>query len=415
MGARVVILGAGHGGLRCANALAGRLGAEDEIAVVAKDNYFLYYPFLRDLVAGAADLMEVAFPLREVLHPRVRVVAGALERVDAEAREVRARLPDGELATLRYDHLVVALGSTTSYHHVQGARENALPFKAVDDALRLRLRVLDALESEEAGGQGPVDVVVAGGGYTGLEVAGALHDLLRRAHRVYGRALRQRPPRVHVVESEERLLPEMPEPASRYARRVLSLRGDRVVLSRKVASVDAGGVALDDGARLEAAAVVWSAGVAPSPALSAMPFGTDDRGRLAVDPMLRVQEGVWAVGDCAGAKAPMTAQAAEDEAESVAGNVVRTILGRPLKPFRHRSRGLIVPLGEGTGVAQMGSGRVVAGRPAGLLWRGFHLSRIPGAARKARYVAGWMTGAARQRALVRAPSLTARPSSRGPS
>src|SRR5581483_3214965 len=195
------------------------------VTVVARENYFLYYPFLRDLVAGAADLTEVAFPLREVLDPRVRLVVGDLARVDAQGREARVRLPDGEERALRYDHLVIALGSSTAYHGVPGARESAVAFKSVDDALALRLRVLDALESEESGGRLSPDVVVAGGSYAGLEVAGALHDLLRRAHRVYGPALRARPPVIHVVEGERRLLGGMPDPIPEYVQALLRRRG----------------------------------------------------------------------------------------------------------------------------------------------------------------------------------------------
>ncbi len=418
--ARVVILGAGHGGLRCANALAPRLARRGAVTVVARENYFLYYPFLRDLVAGAADLTEVAFPLREVLDPRVRLVVGDLARVDAQGREARVRLPDGEERALRYDHLVIALGSSTAYHGVPGARESAVAFKSVDDALALRLRVLDALESEESGGRLSPDVVVAGGSYAGLEVAGALHDLLRRAHRVYGPALRARPPVIHVVEGERRLLGGMPDPIPEYVQALLRRRGDDVALGERVAAVEPGGARLQGGRLIPAAATVWVAGVEASPAVNALPFQRGKEGRLRVDPMLRVEEGVWALGDCAdarvgGKEAPMTAQHAEAEAESVASNLVRALLGRPLLPYHHRTRGLIVPLGEGLGVAQVGRDRALLGRSAGLLWRAFHLSRLPGASRKARYVAGWMTGAPRQRALIRAPAFTFRASSRPPS
>ncbi|MHB8606618.1 MAG: NAD(P)/FAD-dependent oxidoreductase [Thermoplasmatota archaeon] len=416
MGLRIVILGAGHGGLRCAWSLARRLTPADEITVVARENYFLYYPFLRDLVAGAADLLEVAFPLRDVLPTRARLVVGALARVADDGRSVTIDLPNGEPITLACDHLIIAMGSVPSLHGVDGAEANALPFKSLEDALALRLRVLDALEVVQAGGSASTDVVIAGGGSTGLEVAGALHDLFDRARREYRAAFAARPPTIHIVEGEDRLLPGMRAPIPAYAARLLAARGDQLLLGEEVASVSAEGAVLKSGRRLAGAATVWTAGLRATPAIECCPFPRGKQGRITVDSRLRVADGVWAIGDCAGApeggtSAPMTAQSAESQAEVVASNIVRQALGRSLHTYEHATRGAIVPLGGGKAAAEIGR-HALTGRAAGLLWRGFHLAQLPGTSRRVRYVAGWVTGAARQRALVRAPALTLRPSNR---
>lgn len=423
-GVRVVVLGLGHGGLACANRLARILPPEDTIVALDRRNYFLYRPLLRDLVAGAADVMDVAFPLRSVLDRRVEVVVGEANYEGLRDRRVRVRLPDGETRTLEADALVLATGSGPTYHNVPGARENGLPFQGAEDALRLRNRVLDALESAASGGHPPLGIVIAGGGYTGLEVAGALLDLLHRAGDRYRSGPRDDSPRLHVLEGEPRVLPHMPAKAADYAVRTLRGRGVDVRLNTRARSVDASGVTLDDGTRLRAALTAWTAGVEGAHAFAKV-GELNRKHRLRVSEYLEVggAEGVWAIGDCAdpepgdrngpshgrASEVPMTAQAAEAEAAYVADAVVRRRLGKTIAPFSFQSRGLIVPLGRGEGVAALGRQHVVlTGRAAGVLWRSFHLANVPGFARRVRYGIAWATGESRERAFLRLPHIAAR-------
>ncbi|HEX6363931.1 MAG TPA: FAD-dependent oxidoreductase, partial [Albitalea sp.] len=299
-----------------------------------------------------------------------------------------------------YEHLVFAFGTRANLDLVPGLAQHAMPLKLVGDAMHIRNRVLqrvarielehDALERRRLG-----HFVVIGGGFSGVEVAGGLADFLREVLRFYPR-VRPGELAVTVLQDTARLLPELPEPLGAAAARSLQSRGVAVRLQARAARVDADGVTLADGTRLDAATVVCTIGTRPNPLVEALALPTQ-RGRIETRADLSVPglAGVWAIGDCArvpeaasGGIAPPPAQFAVAVARALARNLFAALEGRATEPFRHVSRGTMATTGHRKGVAQVGRLRL-AGLPAWLLWRAYYLLQMPTLGRKVRIFVEW--------------------------
>jgi NADH:quinone reductase (non-electrogenic) len=401
--ARVVILGGGFAGLSAARRLERALGADDrvEATLVSAENYLLFTPMLAEATTGELAPTHIAAPLREVLR-RVRVRQGVAVGIDLARREVTARHgATGSQWCEPYDHLVLALGSVTSFHHVEGAAEHALGFKSLADAVGIRTRLIDcfeqaAIETDGATRRALLTAVVAGGGYSGVELAAALHDFLQRTRRFYP-ALAGEPVRLVLAHHGERLLEELSAPAAAYTLALLRRRGIDVRLSTGATRVAEDEVELSPGGRLPSHTVIWTAGVAPSPFVETLPVPLDHRGAVIVDEHLAVpgHPGLWALGDCArvpdreGGSYGPTAQNAEREGPVVADNVLASLQGRALRPFHYRSKGAMASLGRRRGVGDV-LGVRFSGVLAWLLWRTVYWGKLPGLDRKARVGMDWL-------------------------
>jgi NADH dehydrogenase len=399
----VVIAGGGFGGAYAARELERLMPSQSARLVLVNDvNFLLYTPFLPEAAAGTLEPRHVVTPLRDILR-RTYLRLGAVTGHDPAARTVQLRTHDGEEDELRYDHLVLALGSVSRLLPVPGLDEHAIGFKSLADAIWLRNHVVETLEAANAS-EDParrdelLTYVFIGGGYAGLEALAELQDFAVDAIARYPRA-RLHGMRWVLVEATDRVLPEIDLHLAEYALHELRGRGIDIRLGTRLDEVSEGEARLSTGETLPTRTVVWTTGVAPHPSLANLSVPLDDRGRVPVDGHLRVKglDSVWALGDCAsvpapeGGISPPTAQHAIRQGRTVARNVAATLGIGEQAPFRYREIGSFVNLGRHKAVGRIGR-RTFSGFPAWWMARTYHLSQIPGAARKLRAVMDWTVG-----------------------
>jgi NADH dehydrogenase len=392
----VVIVGAGFGGLACAKALG---GAPARVTIVDRRNYHLFVPLLYQVATAALSPADIARPIRRILgrYQNIRVLLGETNAVDASARSVRLR--DGQ--ELRYDTLVLATGSEYSYFgHPEWAALAPGP-RTLEDARKIRARLLLAFERAEMANDAEQDalmtIVIVGGGPTGVEMAGAVAELARHAlardfHRVDPRRAR-----IVLIEAGPRLLAAFPEKLAVYARTALEKLGVTVVTGQAVEAIDARGVTVA-GKRIEAATVIWGAGIRASPAAQWLGVAADRAGRIAVNADLSVagMDGVYVLGDTAlangddGLPLPALAQVAAQQGEHL-GRALRKNFagGRALAPFKFRNRGNTAIIGRHAAVFDFGWMQL-KGRFAWLLWALIHVYLLVGFDNRLRVTLQWV-------------------------
>ena len=315
----------------------------------------------------------------------MRFVQAEIQSVDAGTSSVE--LASGEV--LHATQLVLALGSTAAYHDVPGAKEKSMTLKTLGDATAIGERI-DSLIAEAARKSGKdrrVCLVVAGGGYTGVESVAAIWLRMQeqaRKHGVPGDQIS-----ATIVESLPRLMQEIAEPLAQYSHRQLEADGIRVMLGVDVKSVEAGGVELSNGERLAASLLVWDTGIEPSPLLKEMDVPKGKHHGVVVNAMFQVQgyPGVWAIGDCAeipdaqGKTYPATAQNASREGVQVARNIVAVIKRRQLHPFRYRMLGQLAVISKRDAVAEI-LGVRLRGFLTWALWWVIYIAKLPDNSRR---------------------------------
>jgi NADH dehydrogenase len=396
----VVIAGGGFAGTSAARELERSMPRQSARLVLVNDvNFLLYAPFLPEAAAGTLEPRHVVTPLRDVLK-RTYLRLGALTGHDPAARTVELTTHEGETETLRYDELLLALGSVSRVVPVPGLAEHGIGFMSLADAIWLRNHLIETLEAANASEDAArreelLTYVFVGGGYAGLEALAELQDFAVDAIERYPRA-RLHGMRWILVEAQERVLPEIDLELADYAVNELRGRGIDIRLGTTIEAVEADSLRLSTGEEISTRTVVWTAGVVAHPSLAELSVPLDERGRVRVDDHLRVEgmERVFAVGDCAatpdptGGIAPPTAQHAVREGKTAARNIAAALGIGTARPFTYRSRGQFVNLGRYKAVAKVGN-RKVKGFPAWWLARTYHMSQIPGAVRKVRAVVDW--------------------------
>jgi len=396
---RVVIIGGGFAGATAARALERRLRSAD-IRLLAAENHLTYNPLLPEVVGASVLPGHVVAPLRQMVS-RAKVHQVQVTAIDTAAREVHFRAGQ-ESGSFGYDHLVLACGSRANLHMIPGMAEHALPLKTVGDALFLRNRVIARLEQAELTDNPTLrrwltTFVVVGGGFSGVEVAGEISDFLTASTRWY-QTLEAEPPRVVIVHGGPHLLPELPERLGRFTAREMALHGGvEMRLKSRSRAIDARGVILDNGSRIDAGTVISTIGTAPSPLIESLP-AEKTRGRLRVDADMSVPglPGAWAIGDCAAvpndrensAPCPPTAQFALRQGPQLAANIARRERGETTRSFGYRPKGLMSAIGHNRAVARV-YGINLSGFIPWLLWRGFYLLYMPTFARKVRVYLEW--------------------------
>jgi NADH dehydrogenase len=398
---RVVILGGGFAGVHAAVELERSIptGAPVEITIVNRDNFLLFTPMLHEVAASDLDVTHIVNPIRRMVRRSVLFV-GEVRGIDLEGRRVLVRhAGGGHEHELPWDHLVLALGSVTNYFDLPGLEERALTMKSLGDAIGLRNRLIEVLEEADfecaaARRNDLLTILVAGGGFAGVETIAAANDFLREAIRAYPR-LSPDMLRLVLVHSGRTILPELHPKLGAYAARVLGRRGVELRLGARVTEVADGGVTLSDGSMVPAHTVVWTAGTAPNPMLADLPCAREG-GRVVADECLRVPEwpGVWALGDCAripdgqGGFHPPTAQHALRQGRALGRNIAAAIRGEEPAPFRFSTLGQLAAIGRRTGVASI-MGASFSGFLAWWLWRTIYLGKLPGLDRKVRVALDW--------------------------
>ncbi len=397
---RIVILGGGFAGATCAQRLARTLSRLDvEVVLLNRTNYFAFTPLLVEAGTGALEPRHAVVPLREFL-PECTVRTAEVTGVDLERRTVTFTVAGHEVQEMGYDHLVVALGSVTRLPPVPGLAEWGFAMKDLADAVALRDRVIELLERADATTSAErrravLHLVVVGGNFTGVEVAGEFAAFLAEATRAYGNVARS-DCRVTLVEMAPRILPGLDADLAGYALDRLRSRGISVRLATTVQEVQREAVLLSSGERLDTWTVVWCAGIAPNPLLGRLGLPTDGGGWLLCEPNLLVRgtDNVWGIGDCAvnpdpeGRPYPATAQHAVRQGAALAANLSRVLRGRTAEPCVIRSPGALAAIGCRTAVAKV-FGVKLSGFAAWFLWRTVYLLKMPGWARRVRVALDW--------------------------
>jgi len=415
-GKRILVVGAGFGGLYAAMHLRRAVEVGHRVTVVNPENFMQYQPFLPEVASGTIDPRAVVVPLRRVLR-HCEVVIGEVERVDHEARTAHVRVAGGRVETIGYDVVVLAPGSRARVLPIPGLAEHGVGFKTVQEAIWLRNRVLSQLDVA-AGTDDPqrrraaLTFVFVGGGYAGVEALGELEDLARDASQSYP-GMRAAEMRWVLVEAAGAILPELGENLAGYAQRRLEERDIEVLLHTRLDRVQDGVIHLSDGQAFAADTLVWTAGVKPSPLAADSGFPVDEAGRIRTDAFLRVEgvQDAWAAGDAAavpdrttGGTMPPTAQHGMRQGKRLARNLVATLEGRAPEPFVYRNIGGVCSLGRYKGVALIWGVRL-RGFPAWLAHRSYHLYAMPTLPRKVKIAADWTVALLFPRDLAQLGSL----------
>jgi len=391
---RVVVVGAGFGGLWVARTLARR---PVQVTLLDRNNYHTFFPLLYQVAAAELVPTDIAYPVRSIFRraPNVHVRMAEMTHLDLDARMVHT-----DRGPQPYDYLVLALGSEPSFFGVEGAAEHAFPLRWMDDAVPLRHHVLTRFEAastaEPEARARLLTFVVVGGGPTGVEYAGALSEL------VFGPLLRDFPDiaaddvHIELVEASGGLLTGMPAKLGRYAADRLERRRVRVRLSCAVEAVERECVRLAGGERIPTETVVWTAGVRGDPRAQAwgLPVGRGGRVPVGAGLDLEGRPEVFVIGDLAyredeeGRPLPQVAQVAIQQGRCAARNILRLASGGETAPFRYRDPGMLAVIGRNAAVAHV-FGLAFRGMTAWILWLGIHISWLIGFHNRALVLLNW--------------------------
>jgi NADH dehydrogenase len=383
----VVVVGGGFAGVGCAKRLAGEDGVR--VTLVDRNNYHQFQPLLYQVATSQLAPSDVAYSLRKLFQDdrNVSVELAEVASVDPAARAVTTA--DGE--RIAGDALVLAAGSQPNFFRTPGAEEHAFPLYSLDDAKRLRSRILGVFEQADRDpsliARGALNFVVVGGGPTGVELAGALADLIHDTMTGQYHDLPVASAQVHIVDLGPALLGPFSDRAHDYVAKVLHRKGVRMHLGTAVTEIGPGHVTLGDGTVIETRCVVWGGGIM-APALAAasdLPRGRG--GRIGVQPDLTVEgaPGVYVVGDLANIPAPhgdphpQLGSVALQSGAWAAGNILADAAGTPRRSFHYHDKGIMAMIGRGAAIAEVGAHRhELHGVIAFSAWLGVHAALMSG-------------------------------------
>jgi len=396
---QVVIVGGGFGGVQCARTLRRRLPADVEIVLFNRENHMVFHPLLPEVVGASLNPDAVAAPLRQMLSG-VRCRTETVRFVDLERQLIEFEAHDGHTRTLPYEHVVIACGRTASLGSVPGMSDHAFALKSAGDAMALRSHVIQQLENAEvstdpAQRRWYLSFLVIGAGFSGVEVAGEINDLVRHSCRFYPNIS---PDEISVtlVQSRDHILPELTPELRVFAQQKMQEAGITIVLNERVTAATAEGVSLADGRRLRGATIVSTVGTGV-PLLVERLAAPKDRGSLLTEADMRLKgwATAWAIGDCARivnaydeSLCPPTGQFAERQGRQVAENIVGALGGADTRPFAYKPLGVFCAIGGRNAVAEI-LGTRISGFPAWFLWRAIYLFKLPSWSRRVKVGADW--------------------------
>jgi NADH:ubiquinone reductase (H+-translocating) len=381
---RIVILGAGFGGLNAALALK---RADADVTVIDQHNYHLFQPLLYQVATASLSPNQIATPIRQILsrQKNTTVLMSRVIDVDLAKSEVVT-----ESRRIGFDYLIVATGAQHAYFGNDEWEKVAPGLKRIDEATDIRKRLLLAFEQAEAmaddsNRQRLLTFVVVGGGPTGVEMAGAIAELARKTVARDFRNIDPSMARIVLVEAGSRLLPSFPETLSTSAEAQLSGLGVEVIKSDSVTACDEVGVKLKSGKIINTAAIMWGAGVMASPAAKWLKAKADRAGRIIIGPDLKLpgSDNIFAIGDtasvtdAAGHVIPGVAPAAKQMGKHAAKSILAAIAGKPHGPFVYKNYGNLATIGRKAAVADFGKVRFT-GFPAWLVWGFVHIGFLIG-------------------------------------
>ena len=404
---RVLVLGGGFAGVGAARKLK---HADAEVVLVDRHNYHTFQPLLYQMATGLLEQTAVGHSLRDLVEGQdnTRVHQAAVTSVDLDAREVRF---DG-LPPLAYDHLVFSLGAEVTFFGTEGAAEHAFPMYTLPHAVRLKDHLLERWEAADRDpglvADGALNVVVVGGGPTGVETVGALAELYRHAFAKDYPELPNEQARVILVEAGPEVFSMFKPKLREYATKALTKRTVEVRTGELVASVTPTRVTLKSGEELAAHTLVWGAGLQGNVLVQSLGLELQRGNRVAVGPELTLpgHPEVSFVGDTAaitdgktGQVLPQLGSVALQSGEHAGESIARRLAGKEAKPFRYRDKGTMATIGRGAAVVQMLGGRTMTGLKAQAAWGAVHLALLPTNEDRAKAVVEWAgAGLTHQRA-----------------
>jgi NADH dehydrogenase len=431
----ILILGGGFGGVSVLRRLQDNFQTDVsvDVAMISKDNYLLFTPMLHEVASGMIETRHIVTPVRAFCN-RSRFYAATVENIDLDKKQVviksssaapvlektddsTDRLEIKNTKSLHYDYLIIALGSETKFFGMSDVQKYAFTMKNLNDAITLRNHIIYLLEQSD---QLPIRTttnnnnngykelqtklltfVIVGGGFAGVETAGEINDFIRDSAKDYYHNIDSKNIRIVIIQSGNRLLPEMSKELAEFALQKLRNSRVEVILNRRVISATEDSVKLNDDTIIPTKTIVWSGGVAPNPLISNLACEHENKsGRIVVDQYLEIPKykGVYALGDCAfitdpntGNPYPPTAQHAIREGAVVAKNIIAAIEGNSEEKlvFDYKTKGMMASIGKRTGVGNL-LGVQVQGFLAWWIWRNYYLVNLPTLQKKVRVLADWM-------------------------
>jgi NADH:ubiquinone reductase (H+-translocating) len=394
----VIVVGGGFAGVGCVKRLAGEDGVR--VTLIDRHNYHQFQPLLYQVATSQLASSDIAFSLRKLFRndANVSVKLGEVTELDPATRTVT--LADG--ARFTGDALVLAAGSQPNFFRTPGAEEHALPLYSLDDATRLRSRILEVFEAADRDpsrvDEGALTFVVVGGGPTGVELAGALADLIAETMSVEYHDLAVTAAQIHLVDLGHTLLGPFSDKAHDYAAKILGRKGVRLHLGVAVTEIGAGHVTLADGTTLPTRCVVWGGGIKAPPVAAAGALPRGRGGRIDVQPDLTIADatGVYVAGDIAnipspdGHSHPQLGSVALQSGTCAAENILADAAGRPRQSFHYHDKGIMAMIGRGAAIAEVGAHRhELHGAIAFTAWLGVHASLMTGVHNRVNAFIAW--------------------------
>ncbi|MGP0048820.1 MAG: NAD(P)/FAD-dependent oxidoreductase [Solirubrobacteraceae bacterium] len=394
---RVVVLGGGFGGMGAARALK---DADVDVVVIDQHDYHTFQPLLYQVATDLLETTAVGHPLRDLFHdqPNATVHEATATAVDLDKREVHL----SDLDPVPYDYLVIALGAQVNFFGTEGAEEHAFPMYTLADAVRVREHVLRKWEAADNDHSlledGALNVVVVGGGPTGVESAGALAELYRNVFCEDYRDLPQEQARIILVEASPDLFTMFKAKLRDYAKNALGNLSVEVLTGEAVASIAPTRVTLKSGTVLPAHTLIWGAGLQAHPIVHSLGVQLQRANRVAVGPDLTLAQHpeVYVVGDIAWITDPETnkvlpqlGSVALQSGEWAGANIARDVAGEMTKPFEYNDKGTMATIGRGAAVVQFEGGKTMQGKLAFLAWGAVHLALLSTGEDRAKAVVDW--------------------------
>jgi len=391
------VLGGGFGGIGAAKKLK---KSDVDVVLVDAHDYHTFQPLLYQVATGLLEQPAVGHPIRDLFHKQdnVRFHQDRVTQIDLEAREVRFE----ELAPQRYDYVVLALGAEVNFFGVDGAAEHAFPLYTLPDAVRLKDHVLERWEAADRNPElvedGALNMVVVGGGPTGVETAGAMAELYYGVFRKDYPDVDREQARIVLVEASSEIFGMFKPDIQTYTEKALAERGVEVMTGDVVESISPRSVKLKSGTVLAAHTLVWGAGLQGNELVRSLGIELERGNRLAVDPELHLAQHpeVYAVGDIAAVTDPNTQQVlpqlgsvALQSGEHAGETIARRVAGKETEPFKYRDKGTMATIGRGAAVVQMMGGKTMKGKAAQAAWGTVHLALLPTNADRAKAVVDW--------------------------
>jgi NADH:ubiquinone reductase (H+-translocating) len=397
---RVVVVGGGFAAVQFAKTLRSKLRASEcDILLFSRENHMVFHPLLADVAGASINADAAAAPLRQML-PGIECRTERVQRIDLSSSEIEFDDGNGALTRLHYDHVVVACGAESNLGIIPGMSDHAFAFKVMRDAIELRQQIVRQMESAEAATdpnlrRWHLSFIIVGAGFSGVEVAGEINELVRSSTRFY-RNFRKEDVVVSLVHSQDQILPEVAPKLREFARKKMEKAGITMLLNTRAVAATHEGVELNDGRMLKGGTIVCTIGTSISPIVQALDV-PKERGRIRTTPEMRIegQTNAWSIGDCAyiinafdNKPAATTAQFAERQGRQAALNVVRILKAEPAQPFRFKALGQLCNIGGYEAVAEM-LGVHVSGFLAWLMWRGVYLFKLPTWSRRIKVALDW--------------------------